>query len=566
MKKSFRNFLLAGAWLLSLSALRAQSTDSASAAAGPSWPKADPAAVARWRALRFGMFIHWGPVSLTAKEIGWSRGAETPIEVYDNLYKQFNPTNFNADAWVSIAKAAGMKYIVLTTKHHDGFCLWDTQQTDYNIMHSPFHRDVVKELAAACKKQGIAFGTYYSVTDWHHPDFPLTSPGGEVKREKSDLDSYNRYLLAQISELITNYGPLLTLWNDVPQQFKGRGAATIKLARSLQPDILINNRTGDGGDYDTPEQEIGKFQMDRPWESCMTISKSGQWAWGGPQDGVKSTAACLEMIIRGAGGDGNILLNVGPRPDGMIDPEQASRLKDIGAWLAKNGQSIYGTRGGPWKPTRSIASTRKGNTVFIHVMRSEDGRVELPGIPAEIQSASLLGGAEVQFSQKDGKLLVMIPLSSLVPIDTIVKLQLNGSALDLPVLESASGIKASASNTYQGEEEQFGPQNAFDDDPGTRWATDAGTKQAWIAADLGQPKTIAAVHIQEAVPYTGRVAKFEFQYRLNGAWETIFTGDVVGADFQKEFAPVTAREFRLNILDATEGPTIAEIKLVEQKQ
>ena len=122
--------------------------------------------------MRFGMFIHWGPVSLKGTEIGWSRGAQIPIAEYDNLYKQFNPTKFNADQWVAIAKAAGMKYIVITTKHHDGFCLWDTKLTDYNIMNTPFHRDVVKELAAACKKQGIAFGTYYSVCDWHHPDFP----------------------------------------------------------------------------------------------------------------------------------------------------------------------------------------------------------------------------------------------------------------------------------------------------------------------------------------------------------------------------------------------------------
>jgi len=128
------------------------------------------------------MFIHWGPVSLTGHEIGWSRGAQTPIEVYDNLYKQFNPTNFNADEWVSIAKAAGMKYIVLTTKHHDGFCLWDTKLTDYNVMHSPFHRDVVKELAAACRKQGIEFGAYYSVTDWYNTNWPVTSPAGTPRR------------------------------------------------------------------------------------------------------------------------------------------------------------------------------------------------------------------------------------------------------------------------------------------------------------------------------------------------------------------------------------------------
>ena len=285
------------------------------------WRKPDPAAMKHWQDMRFGMFIHWGPVSLTGHEIGWSRGAQTPIAKYDSLYKEFNPTKFNADEWVSIAKAAGMKYIVLTTKHHDGFCLWDTKFTDYNIMNSPFKRDVVKELAAACKKQGVAFGAYYSVTDWYDPNWPVTSPAGHVKRAKSDMAAYEKYLQNQIKELITNYGPLVTIWNDVPSMYGKRGLATIKMVRELQPDILINNRTGAGGDYDTPEQTIGGFNMTRQWESCMTVSAHNHWAWGGKNDGVKPLAPCLLMLIRGASGDGNVLLNVGPEPTGEIAPE-----------------------------------------------------------------------------------------------------------------------------------------------------------------------------------------------------------------------------------------------------
>ena len=405
------------------------------------WPAPDPAAVEHWRSLRFGMFIHWGPVSLTGHEIGWSRGAQTPVAVYDNLYKQFNPTNFNADEWVSIAKAAGMKYIVLTTKHHDGFCLWDTKLTDYNIMHSPFHRDVVKELAAACKKQGIEFGAYYSVTDWYNQDWPVTSPAGKVKREKSDLDAYEKYLQGQISELITNYGPLITIWNDVSAMYGKRGAETIKLVRQLQPNILINNRTGDGGDYDTPEQKIGKFQLNRPWESCMTVSAHNAWAWGGANDGVKSVAACLNMLIRGTGGDGNILLNVGPRPDGMIDQAQANLLKQVGDWLAKNGEAIYGTRGGPWKPCAAFVSTRKDSNIYLHVLKSENGRVELPLLPAEIKSATLLNGGKVSAAQQNGKLVVEIPASSLDSLDTIVKLEVNCQALDIPVIATEPETK-----------------------------------------------------------------------------------------------------------------------------
>lgn len=397
------------------------------------WLKPDPAAMKRWQDMRFGMFIHWGPVSLTGGEISFSRGHLTPDEEYDNLYKKFNPTQFNADQWVAIAKAAGMKYIVLTTKHHDGFCLWDTQFTDYNIMNGPFKRDVVKELADACKKEGIGFGAYYSVCDWHHPDFPYAFINGvETKREKYDLDAYNRYLLGQIKELITKYGPLLTIWNDKPQMFEGRGVETIKLVRTLQPTILINDHTGDGGDYDDPEQEIGPFQISRPWESCMTISAHNQWAWGGPKDGVKSFADCLLMLIRCAGGDGNLLLNIGPEGTGAIANCQAERLKEIGAWLAKYGESIYATRGGPYKSAEHIVSTRKDSTIYLHILAWPEETLRLSALPAKIVGSSLLTGGTVQVSQTSAGITIAVPKSDRQEIDTIVVLQLDKPALDVP--------------------------------------------------------------------------------------------------------------------------------------
>jgi alpha-L-fucosidase len=532
----------------------------AAADAGDSWPKADPAAVARWQDMRFGLFIHWGPVSITGKEIGWSRGAQTPVEVYDNLYKQFNPTNYNADEWVRVAKAAGMKYIVLTTKHHDGFCLWDTRLTDYNIMNSPFRRDVVRELAEACKQQGMAFGTYYSTCDWYHPDFPLTSPGGKVRREQSNIDAYQTFLLGQIRELITNYGPLITIWNDVPQEFKGRGAATIKMVRELQPDILINDRTGDGGDYDTPEQKIGKYQDDRPWETCMTICR--QWAWK-PNDDLKSLKQCLQTLVTCAAGDGNLLFNVGPTPDGVIEARQVDRLKEMGAWLKRNGESIYGTRGGPWKPTSSLGSTRKGNVVYLHLLREADGVVELPALPRKIKQAKLLGGGNVVVRFTDQRLTLTFDKSKIDPIDTIIHLELDGSAMDIPAINLASDIKVTASNVYQKMAGAHGPQMAFDNDSHTRWATDTGTKQCWIVADLGKPLTLQRVRIEEAVGE--RVQKFEFQYRDGGQWKTIYSGTKIGRWHQQKLdSPVTAREFRLNILDATDGPTIADIELIEK--
>jgi alpha-L-fucosidase len=425
----------------------------AAALAGPSlasaapttqpWMKADPAAVARWQAMRFGMFIHWGPVSLTGKEISWSRGTSTPVEKYDELYKSFNPTQFDADAWVSLAKAAGMKYIVLTTKHHDGFCLFDTKLTDYSIMHTPFKRDVTRELADACKRQGIAFGAYYSVCDWHNPDFPLTSPGGKTKRDTSDLEAYNKYLLGQVRELMTNYGPLVTIWNDVPQQFKGRGVREIEMARALQPDILLNDRTGDGGDYATPEQKIGAFNDQRPWESCMTISAHNHWAWGGDKDGVKPLAAVVGMLVNCAGRDGNMMLNVGPEPTGVINAEQAGRLREMGEWVAKYGESIYGTRGGPWKPTPSAVSTRRNDVVYVHVLTWPGDSVTLPPLGATIRTSSLLGGGAVKVDQpaKDKPVTITVVPADRQAIDTVVKLQLDGSAMTIAPIATPAVAK-----------------------------------------------------------------------------------------------------------------------------
>jgi hypothetical protein len=209
-----------------------------------------------------------------------------------------------------------------------------------------------------------------------------------------------------------------------------------------------------------------------------------------------------------------------------------------------------------------VASTRQGNTIFVHVFRANDGRAELPDLPRRVKSATLLGGGAVKFSQKDGRLTLSLDAAALDPIDTIVRLELDGSAMDLPALALSSDIKATASNIYQGQGEEYGPQQAFDNDPHTRWATDSGTKQAWIAADLGKMLTVQRVRIEEA--YAGRVRKFEFQYRDGATWKTLFTGTNIGQWFQQKFEPVAAREFRLNILDASDGPTIADIELIEK--
>lgn len=413
--------------------------------------KPDPVAVKRWQDMRFGMFIHWGPVCLTHQEIGWSRGKQTPIETYDQLYKAFNPVKFDAGEWARIAKSAGMKYVVLTTKHHDGFALWDSKVSDYDILQTPFARDVVKELAAACRKEGIAFGTYYSVCDWYHPDYPLGSPGGKTQKPNPDMDRYTGFMKAQLAELLKNYGPLNVIWFDGEWEkpwTEERGIDLYRYLRGIQPDVLINNRVGKArkgmagisvagqfaGDFDTPEQRIGAFQMDRPWESCMTISAHDQWAWGGPEDGVKPLSACLLMLIRAAGGDGNVLLNVGPTPEGVIEPGQVARLEEIGAWLAKYGESIYGTRGGPYKPTKSVAATRKGNTVYLHITGWPEETLRLPALPAKIVKTAVLTGGNATVKQTGEGIEIAVPQADRQEIDTIVALELDQPALEIPPL------------------------------------------------------------------------------------------------------------------------------------
>jgi len=533
------------------------------------WAAEQPPANAQrlqwWREARFGMFIHWGPVSLKGTEIGWSRGAEVPIEEYDNLYRQFNPVQFNAEGWVKVAKDAGMRYVIFTTKHHDGFCMFDTKQTDYNVMHTPLGRDVVKELAAACRQQQVAFGTYYSVCDWHHPDFPHGSPGGRTLKPKPDLDRYEQYLRGQVKELIVNYGPLLTLWFDVAQDFDAqRGKGVVDFVRSLQPDILVNNRCANPGDHDTPEQEVGGFNRERPWETCMTICR--QWAWK-PDDQMKSLKQCIQTL----------LLNVGPMPDGRIEPRQVERLKQMGGWLAKYGDAVYGTRGGPLKPGRWGASTCKGDRVYLFVMSWPPDQppvgarpLQLPAIGRRILSARTLSGGNAVVEQTKGGVAVRLREADRDEIATVIELTVDGNAYDIkPVAvvhrspSVAFGKQAKASNVFQNQP-AHGPEMAFDDDPTTRWATDAGTHSAWLEVDLGAPQRVGRAAISEAYP--GRVQAYELQYHDGKSWKTVHAGKTLGEDARIEFGPVTAQRVRLQISEATEGPTIWEFQLLPRTQ
>ncbi len=558
-------------------------------------PGAPPEAIAAWRAMRVGMFIHWGPVTLTEKEIGWSlkgqfRGVgkpgeimgDTPAEVYENLYKQFNPRLLDGDEWVQTAKDMGAKYMVFTTKHHDGFCEFDSKLTNYKITNpgSPYRKDVVRQLSDACHRGGVAWGIYYSQPDRHQSDFRV-----EGRHAK-----YIVYMQGQLKELLSNYGRTDVLFFDglggKPEDWDA--AETLRLCRSLQPNIIINNRAGLPADNDTPENEIGHFQCDRPWESNCTLEK--QWSWRSKQD-IRPLDECLRMLICTVINDGNFLFNFGPMPDGRMDPHQVERAKQIGNWLKRYGQSIYATRGGPFlapdENDRSQdgyygnfqmaggrwwgGSTRSGKTVYLHVLRWPSDTLKFPATPRKIVACSVLTGGTAQVVQTAGGFTVSVPANQRDPLDTIVKLDLDGSAMDLPLATSFSGSltqgrTAIASSEWKGGGRDTSAAMAVDGNSPTCWAADGvvdAKSNSWLEVDLGKPETFSSVMIEEA--FGKRIEAFSLQAWKHGEWTTFLTGTNIGLNWKKTFPPVTAKRVRLLISKANDNPGISEFQLFPVK-
>jgi len=400
-------------------------------------PETNQKSLKNWQDLRFGMFIHWGPVSLRGTEIGWSRGTTVPIVDYDGLYKEFDPVLFNAHNWVKTAKDAGMKYIIMVTKHHDGFCLWPSEYTDYNISSTPYEKDILKQLSDECQKQGLLFGTYYSVLDWHHPDYTTRHGNDPRPVESSDMPKYIEYMYKQLEELVNNYHTKI-LWFDGEWEKSWTHEDGIKLykyCRSLDDELLINNRVDKGrkgmqgmsksgfaGDFGTPEQEIGDFNS-VPWESCITIGN--QWAWK-PNDKMKSLKELIHTLALTAGGNGNLLLNVGPMPDGRIEQRQTDRLKEMGDWLEIYGESIYNTNGGPYVPTKKLASSHHKNKVYLHLMEWPEKQFSIPEIKGyKIKKVKFLNGDILQFKKEEKKIVIDLPENPPDQNDTVIELVLN---------------------------------------------------------------------------------------------------------------------------------------------
>lgn len=416
----------------------------------PAAPAETPAQKAKrmawFKEARFGMFIHWGLYSTFEGEYNGSKGhaewirttAQIPLKEYEKALDKFNPVKFDPDAWCRMAKAAGVRYITITTKHHDGFNLFDSHYSDWSIASTPYKKDLIKQLADACRRHGLKMCFYHSIMDWHHPDYlPRRDWEKDRPTEGAQFDRFVKYLHNELKQLLTEYGDVGVLWFDGEWESTWNhkyGAELYKFCRELQPNLIVNNRVDVGrggmggmsdaqfaGDYGTPEQEVpadGIPGVD--WESCITMNNN--WGYNREDKNFKSSRQLVEMLVDIASKGGNLLLNIGPKPDGTWPQESVDRMKDLAAWMKVNEQSIHGTEASPFGKVPFGRVTRKPGKLFLHVFDwPKDGQITLAGLENRVTGARLLGGGKVAVSSSANSTLKTLTLpkdhgASLVPV------------------------------------------------------------------------------------------------------------------------------------------------------
>ncbi len=390
---------------------------------------------------KFGLFIHWGVYSVLEDGEWVMNNKKITVAEYEKLPARFNPVKYDPAEWVALAKAAGMKYITITSKHHDGFAMFDSKVSDWNIVaRTPYKKDPLKMLAEECRKQGVKLFFYHSQLDWHNTDyFPRGRTGLTAGRpEKGEWFRYLDFMDAQLRELLTNYGEIGGIWFDGfwdKPKADWRLQKTYTLIHQLQPQALVgaNHHLApfQGEDFQMFEKDLPGFNTagfneeskigNLPLETCETINNA--WGYNAQDKKFKSTKALVHYLVRAAGYNANFLLNIGPRPDGTIPPEFVERLKEMGAWMGKNGESIYGTRGGPVPPRDWGATTRKGNRVYLHLLKLDDEVLALPKF-GQMKSAALLrDGSKVEMIENNLGIMLRVPMSIRDPIDTVVVLE-----------------------------------------------------------------------------------------------------------------------------------------------
>lgn len=419
------------------------------------------ARMAWFRDAKFGMVVHWGLYSVPAGE--WKgkkypqsaeelmKNAQIPGEEYESLAKRFNPTKFDADRWAQLAKSAGMKYVVVSAKHHDGFCMFDSKLTVFDVFEAtPYHHDPLKDLADACEKHGLALGWRYSMLDWHHPDYQSRTgksgkPWDKSNKSLAGFDRYVDYAKGQLRELLTNYGRVDVLWFDgcwehTPAEH--RAEELVRFARSLQPNIVINDRLGVAEDFCTPEQHVPAVGPgERDWETALTINDS--WGFRRDDRNWKTSKDLVRTLVDVVSKGGNLLLNVGPNADGEFPPECVRRLEAIGQWMAANGESIHGTQASPFGYLPWGRCTAKPGVLYLHVFDWPRKILEVPGLKNAVKEAYLLGDtgkSPLPVARQDDDVLIRLPEKAPDTIDTVIVLKIVGDPdVDTTIRPRADG-------------------------------------------------------------------------------------------------------------------------------
>ena len=536
----------------------------------PETPAQHDARMNWWRKAKFGMFIHWGIYSVPAGKYGnetnyaeWIMNqAKISVAEYRGFAKQFNPVKYNPIAWSQIAKDAGMRYIIITAKHHDGFALYPSAASVWNVAEAtPYKKDLLGPLVNAAKADDLKIGFYYSQSqDWNNPGGAksgFNEGEGWDAAQKGDYDDYLKNIAApQIRELLTRYS-IDILWWDTPMFMDEKRAAPLAALIRLRPGLITNNRLGGGfnGDTSTPEQFVPISGYKGDWETCMTMNDC--WGYNAYDQNWKSSADLIRKLAAVCSKGGNFLLNVGPTAEGEFPPASIERLRDIGRWMRANGDSIYGTSAGPFTYLSWGVATRKGNIIYLHVFDwPKGGQLHVP-LQNKVKSVNLLctPHAKLSLTNEPNRLVIHVPSLAPDAVDTVVALEIEGEpvVLSLPTVDAT----ATASASMSGNE----PANVLDGTVEKVWRAPAEFKSAWLEVRLAKPTTIGAFGFDEPDVWPRMTQQFTLEISDGNGWHKIAEGNTIGHGFRQIITPVTTQTFRLTIKYGQGSPGIAEFQL-----